>query len=57
MNELPIRLRAKEISYHFGIALSTVWLYAKENKLTPIKISERVTVFDRDEVLALFSNK
>jgi len=53
--ELPKRLRAKRIASEFGIGLSTVWLYAKEGKLTPIHVSPRVTVFDAQEVLALFS--
>ena len=53
--ELPHKMRAKGISKKFGIGLSTVWLYAKEGKLTPIHVSPRVTVFDTQEVLALFS--
>jgi predicted DNA-binding transcriptional regulator AlpA len=52
--ELPKRLRAKQVATEFGIGLSTVWLYAKEGKLTPIKVSSRVTVFDTDEILKLF---
>lgn len=52
--ELPKKLRAKKIADEFGIGLSTVWLYAKEGKLTPIKVSSRVTVFNTDEVLQLF---
>ncbi len=52
--ELPKRLRAKRIASEFGIGLSTVWLYAKEGKLTPIHVSPRVTVFDTQEVLDLF---
>lgn len=53
---LPKKLRAKQISEEFSIGLSTVWLYAKEGRLTPIKVSPRITVFDTQEVLALFSN-
>lgn len=52
--ELPKKLRAKQIAKEFGIGLSTVWLYAKEGKLSPIKVSSRVTVFDSAEVEALF---
>jgi len=43
-------LRAKEVAEYLGIGLSTVWLYAKEGKLTPKKISARVTVFSIDEI-------
>ena len=53
--ELPKKLRAKQVAENFGIGLSTVWLYAKEGKLTPINISPRVTVFDTAEVLKLFN--
>jgi predicted DNA-binding transcriptional regulator AlpA len=43
-------LRAKEVAEYMGIGLSTVWLYAKEGKLTAKKISTRVTVFSIDEI-------
>jgi len=49
-------LRAKETAKYLSIGLSTVWLYAKQGKLTPKKLSERVTVFDIDEVNALIEN-
>lgn len=52
--ELPKKLRAKQVANLFGIGLSTVWLYAKEGRLNPHRISSRVTVFDTEEVLALF---
>ena len=43
--------RAKELAQYLGIGLSTVWLYAKQGKITPKKISTGVTVFDINEVL------
>ena len=43
-------MRAKQLAEHLGIGLSTVWLYAKQGKITPIKISERVTVFNIEAV-------
>lgn len=55
--ELPKKLRAKQIAKEFSVGLSTVWLYAKEGKLTPIKVTSRVTVFDTQEVLALFNGE
>jgi len=42
-------LRAKEMAKYLNIGLSTVWLYAKQNKLTPKKLSERVTLFSVEE--------
>lgn len=55
--QLPKKLRAKQVAEEFGIGLSTVWLYAKEGKLTPVRVSSRVTVFDTAEVVALFSSE
>ncbi|PHS57418.1 MAG: hypothetical protein COB17_06440 [Sulfurimonas sp.] len=49
-------LRANEVMEYMGIGLSTVWLYAKEGKLTPKKISSRVTVFSIDEIDNLINN-
>ena len=48
-------LRAKEVALYLGIGLSTVWLYAKEKKITPRKLSQRVTVFDIVELDKLFT--
>jgi len=42
--------RAKEVAHYMGIGLSTVWLYAKQGKLTPKKVSARVTLFSKDEI-------
>ena len=46
--------RAKEVAELLGIGLSTVWLYAKQGKLKPKKLSSRVTVFDINDINALF---
>ena len=43
-------LRAKDVAEYLSIGRSSVWLLSKQNRLTPIKLSERVTVFDIDEV-------
>ncbi|KLD99110.1 AlpA family transcriptional regulator [Aliarcobacter butzleri L349] len=43
-------LRPKEVALYLGIGLSTVWLYAKQGKIKPIKISGKVTVFSIDEI-------
>ena len=48
--------RAKEVANYLSIGLSTVWLYAKEGKLTPKKLSARVTVFDIEEINKLFDD-
>lgn len=46
----PQNLRAREASKYLGIGLSTLWLYAKQGKLNPIKLSKRVTIFKRSEL-------
>jgi len=43
-------MRAKETAKYLGIGLSTVWLYAKQGKITPIKLSERVTIFRKSDL-------
>lgn len=43
-------LRANQVATYLSIGLSTVWLYAKQGKITPIKISDRVTAFSIDEI-------
>ena len=43
-------LRPKEASHYLGIGLSTLWLYAKQGKITPIKLSQRVTIFPKSEL-------
>ena len=47
--------RAKEAAQYLGIGISTVWLYAKQGKLTPIKLSHRVTVFKKSDLDRLIS--
>lgn len=42
--------RAKEASEYLGVSISTIWLYAKQGRLTPIKLSPRVTVFKKSEL-------
>ncbi len=49
-------LRAKEVAQYLGVGLSTVWHYAKMGKLTAKRISQRVTVFDIDEVNKLINS-
>lgn len=49
-NTTPKYLRPKELAEYLGIGLSTVWLYTKQGKIKRIKISQKVTVFQVDEV-------
>ena len=47
---IPQNLRAKEACIYLGIGESTLWLYARQGKLKPIKLSPRVTIFKRSEL-------
>lgn len=49
-------VRAKGAANYMGIGISTVWLYAKQGKLTPKRLSPRVTVFSIEEIDNLISN-
>ena len=43
-------MRAKQVSKYLGIGLSTVWHMAKQGKIKAIKLTDRVTVFNKDEI-------
>jgi hypothetical protein len=45
-------LRAKGVSEVLACGLTTVWLYARQQKITAIHLSPKVTVFDYDEIVA-----
>ena len=49
-NITPKFMRANQLAKYLGLGLSTVWLYAKQGKITPKKISAKVTLFDVVEV-------
>lgn len=51
------KMRVKHIVREFPVSSASVWLYAKQGKLTPIKVTDGITVFDRKEVEAFFSGK
>ena len=54
INNTQKLLRANHVAKYLGIGLSTVWLYAKQGKITPIKISDKVTAFYIDEIDKVF---
>ena len=49
-NAIKENFRAKEAAVYLGIGLSTVWLFAKEGKLNPLKLSDRVTIFTKKDL-------
>lgn len=42
--------RASEACIYLGISRSGLWLYAKQKKLNPIKLTARVTVFAKNDL-------
>ena len=50
-----INYRPKEAAEYLGVAISTLWLYIKQGKLTTKKISERVTIIEKKELDNLIS--
>jgi len=51
----PKRLRAKDIAEQYSVSVPSIWRWAKEGKITPIKVTKRTTVFDSVEIEAFFS--
>lgn len=47
--------RANELKDLLSCGLSTIWYWSKQGKITPIKLSERITVFSIDEVNKVFN--
>ena len=48
-------LRAPAAAEALGVSKSTIWRYAREGKLTAVKLSQRVTGFRQSEVQALIA--
>ena len=51
-----VNMRARQASQYIGCGLSTIWLWAKQNKITAYKLSDRVTIFKKED-LDNFINK
>ena len=54
-NNLKQNMRAKEAHKYLGIGLSTFWLYVKQNKIKAYKLSDRVTIFKKEELDAFIN--
>ena len=49
-------LRAPSAAEALGVSKSTIWRYARDGKLTAVKLSDRVTGFRQSEVQALIAS-
>ncbi len=48
-------MRAKEASRFMACGVSTLWLWVKQNKIKAYKLSDRVTIFKREELEAFIN--
>lgn len=47
--------RIKEASTYVGVKPSTLWLYARQGKIHPVRLSPRVTIFLRSDLDAFIN--
>ena len=45
-----VNMRAREAARYIGCGLSTIWLYVKQGKIKAYKISDRVTIFKKEDL-------
>ncbi len=50
-------LRANDAAKYLGIGVSTLWRFTAEGKLKSIKLSERITVWTKDELDRFVASK
>ena len=48
-------LRTPSAAEALGVSKSTIWRYARDGKLTAVKLSDRVTGFRQSEIQALIA--
>ena len=49
--------RAVQAAEYLSISLSGFWLLVKQRKFTPIKLSERVTIFEKEDLDRFIESK
>jgi len=57
LNHETTYFRARQVSIYLNIGLSTVWAMAKNQEITAIKISPRVTLFSKQEIDQLIQDR
>ncbi len=53
---LPNNMRVQATADHIGCSKSHVWALVKQGKIKSYKISQRITIFKRNEVDAFLEN-
>jgi predicted site-specific integrase-resolvase len=56
-NNLPQKMRAKQVAKEFSIGVSTLWKYVKDGKIKAYRVTDGVTVFDKEEIIIFFGGK
>jgi excisionase family DNA binding protein len=49
-NAIAENMRAKEAHKYLGIGLSTLWLFVKTKKIPAYKLSDKVTIFKKEDL-------
>lgn len=50
-------LRASKAAKYLGIGESTLWRFTREGKIASIKLSDRITVWSKDELDRFVASK
>jgi len=53
---IPNFLRPKEACKYMSVSIATIWKLAQQGKLTKIKLSTKVTLFDKREIDKLMND-
>jgi excisionase family DNA binding protein len=48
-------MRVKEAASVYGVGVSTLWLWAQQGRIKPVRMGKRLTLFPVDQLEALFS--
>jgi len=49
-NPVVVNMRAKEASSYLACATSTLWLWVKQGKIKAYRLSDRVTIFKKEDL-------
>ena len=49
-NAIANNMRASDAHKYLGVGKSTLWLFVKQKKIKAYKLSDRVTIFKKDEL-------
>ena len=55
MDNTTQNFRAKGAHQYLNIGLSTLWLYVKQGKIKAYKLSDRVTIFKKEDLDAFIN--